>query len=919
MITITTQPRQKLGITQKNKLWRKENVDFLCSQANDFFSTEWVRIQKNYNLLNNIIDQNDFQKFCDPLKLDVGQGKDYVQAFNQQHNKINVLAGEESKMPWSFGVVAHSPEAANKINRLKERELKEYVSFQINKELELAQVRIQQEAQAAVQELAPEEQEEAYNKKLEELNQQEQELLNPDQIINKYRKFRLDEEIAMHKILINLRDKLKLRHLKNEGWIDALVGGLEFVRVAPINGIENVEVLNPLGAAYHKSPETEFIEDGDWFVYKQEMTLGDVIDLYGEKIPKADLEELETTLARVYGTDAKMYSKDGYSPSHWENISKAGRSFGINDVPHTGKYGQSNANYKDYLTIYTCYWRSQRKVGFLTWTDDQGEDQMDLVSEDFILPEETTKRTVKDEVNNISKSVIQWMNPETEIMYSLEWKWIPQIWEGTRIEDHIYVDIQPISWIPTSIERPYDIKLPVYGAPFSAKNAPITSIFDRGVPWQKLYLFVMAKWLKLIQQDRGVVHTFNTLMVDDQLGIDETLRYMFDMGIIPINPIANAEAAQILGNTMKMAEVVNLSNSQQLAHYTEILRFIEQQIGIAMGVPPEREARTSAGSNVTDNQQDLIQSAHITQPVLALHNLIWENVLQALLNLTKERIKNTNARSWRFVLSDEEIATIMIEPDNLDNLDLGIYVQQNEKSREVLRQLQMHAQALIQNDKINLSTFTAMLETEDLAEFKQEVRSMEQELAQREAQLQQQQLESQEKQQQKELDWREDEQAHQIEIEQMKSDTAITVANIKAESSQELPEEQEDLTPEYMKIAQKDKEIQTKDSTEHKKISTQKEIEDKKLKQKKEEVDKKISVEHKKLQVEREKIKADKEIKKKEVEQEKVLINKEASIMQQEHGLKVQEHKQKMQIDKQKGTAQIAKIKKPTPKSSSKK
>lgn len=869
-------------------------------------------------MLNNQLDQEDYQKFCDPLGLDIGQGKDYVQAFNQMHNKINVLAGEESKMPWSFGVVAYGAEAANEVTRRKEKEIKEFVSFQIQKELQLGQTKIQQQVQMSLQGLPPEEAEAQYQKQVEELTQQEKELLNPEQIINKYRKFRLNEEKLFHKLLIHNRDRLRLKHQKNEGWIDALVAGIEAVEVTKLNGIETVELLNPLGLAFHKSPESEFIEDGDWWVYKQEMSIGDIIDNYGDLMAKDDLEDLEENLkasfAGVYGLDAKSYSEDGYSPSHWEHINRTNKVFGTSNILHSGKYGQSMANYARYLPVYKCYWKSQREVGFLTYTDEYGEEQMDIVDELFDVPNHANKVTEKDPINNIVKVFYTWQD-ENNTPYSLEWKWIPQLWSGIRIRFNIYVDINPVAWHQVDINNPWNFRGPIFGAPFGAKNAPITSIFDRGVPWQKLYLQTMSKFIKLMSLDRGKIHTLNMLWMDKEIGTPLSLRYMMDMGFIPINPASNTEITQLLGNTMKMAEVIDMSNSQQIAQYINILNFLEQQIGISMGVPPEREARTSAGSNVTDNQQDLIQSAHITQPVLALHNLIWENVLNALLKLTKERVKTDRNKSFRFILSDEEIATLQVDPENVDLYDLGVYCAQNEKAREVLRTTQQLAQALLQNDKVNLSTLITMLETEDLADLKSQVKDMEQELAQREQMMQQQQIESQEKMQQAELANREDIQEHQIQIQAMKDETAITVAEISANSKlQSAESEPEDNTPEYLKIEQKEREIQNKSKTEDKKISQKKEEVDKKLKVEREKIKSNEKLADKKLQVDKEKVRADKELAKKEIEQNKILVQTEASLMKQEHGLKVQEHKQKMQIDAKKGAAQIAKIKKPTPK-----
>ena len=833
------------------------------------------------------------------------------------HNKINVLAGEESKMPWSFGVVAQGAEAANEITRRKEREIRDYVSFQLNKEMQLSQMQIQQQLQGLDPEQA--------KQKQQELEQQEQQILNPDQIINKYRKFRLNEEILFHKLLQKNRDRLKLRHLKSEAWIDALVAGIEAIEVTKLNGIENVEVLNPLGLAFHKSPESEFIEDGDWWVYKQEMSIGDIIDNYGDQMAQADLEDLEENLkasfAGVYGLDAKSYSEDGYSPSHWEHINRTNKVFGTSNILHSGKYGQSMANYARYLPVYRCYWKSQREVGFLTYQDEYGETQMDIVDELFEVPKHANKTTEKDTINGTVKTIYTWQD-ENDIPYSLEWKWIPQLWSGIRIRFNIYVDINPVNWHQVDLNNPWNFKGPIIGAVYSAKNAPIQSLFDRGVPWQKLYLNIMAKWLKLISLDRGKIHTLNMLWMDKDLGTPLTIRYMLDMGFIPTNPASNVELTQLLGNTMKMAEQIDLSNSDQIAKYTEILSWVEQQIGIAMGVPPEREARTSANSNVTDNQQDLIQSAHITQPILALHNIVWENVLNALLKLTKENAKTSNNKSFRFILSDEEIATLQVDPTNIDLYDLGVYVSQNEKAREVLKNTQMLAQSLLQNDKVNLSTLVKMFETEDLGDFKQQIVAMEQELAQREQALQESQQQHEKEMQEYTAQITEDAQEHEIQLQEMKDETAITVAQISADSKLQ-PEQPEDNSAEFAKIDQKEREIHIKKNTEREKLS-----------QKDRDTDNKLKVEREKIQVDKQKIKSDEKLKNKEIksdeklETKKIQADKElkkkevdvkTQLMKQEHNQKLshkeEAHSQKMQQGEEKHKVQISKIKKPTPKS----
>src|SRR5688500_4595538 len=96
--------KQRLTRSKKNKQWKMDNVKYLCSQAENFWNTEYQRMYGNYQFYHNILNQADFQKFCDPLNLDMGTGRDYVQAFNKAPSKINVLMGEEQDRPWRYQV-----------------------------------------------------------------------------------------------------------------------------------------------------------------------------------------------------------------------------------------------------------------------------------------------------------------------------------------------------------------------------------------------------------------------------------------------------------------------------------------------------------------------------------------------------------------------------------------------------------------------------------------------------------------------------------------------------------------------------------------------------------------------------------------------------------------------------------------------
>jgi hypothetical protein len=62
-------------------------------------------------------------------------------------------------------------------------------------------------------------------------------------------------------------------------------------------------------------------------------------------------------------------------------------------------------------------WRGRRKIGRLTYFDENGDEQKDFVPEDY----------------KINKDLGE----------SVEWLWINEAYEGTLITDDIYIKMQP--------------------------------------------------------------------------------------------------------------------------------------------------------------------------------------------------------------------------------------------------------------------------------------------------------------------------------------------------------------------------------------------------------------------------------------------------------------------------------------------
>ena len=252
----------RIKYTLKNKVWRTGKVDYLCDQVNTVSgSTDWNRMKRNYLLNNNIVDQAEFKQFCDPLNLSTNEGNDFVEVFNLTPNKINVLRGEELKRPWNYSVTTINPEATNEILRDKQRDFTKYLRNEFKKEMALIQQEIEQKVMAETEGLEPKEAEKQKEALLQKYSTEEAGILNPNQIEKKYKSYKSVKELKMTHLLKALTITEKIKHKKNQSFNNACIAGKEVVLIDIVNNETKLTILNPLGAAEHKSPEVEFYQN----------------------------------------------------------------------------------------------------------------------------------------------------------------------------------------------------------------------------------------------------------------------------------------------------------------------------------------------------------------------------------------------------------------------------------------------------------------------------------------------------------------------------------------------------------------------------------------------------------------------------------------------------------------------------------
>ena len=720
-------PRQRLSLKEKEKddyKWARDTADSLIavSYSSTGKRSDFDRMVSNYKLFNNELDQIDFERECEPMGLEVGQFQDEIQPYNKTYNKIQVLLRDEYSRPFNYKAVLVNADGIKSKLAHQDYLLRQFVSSQI---------------QSTIQNVLPN-----FDPQLIETSGQ---VMDPTEIRRYMNTTYLESrEILANKILRLFEKSLSIPELKNDAFKHALLSGYEHVYVGTNGDHPTIDVLNPLGVFYHKSAETKYVQDGLYAGYRTYMDTGTILDRFSQYLTEDEIEKIDSLHAGALNSLGKNFDYSDYynTNSDYDYVE--------------GSHGESR-NTGDWL-VQHVEWKSQKKVGFLTYIDEQGESQMELVSEEFEVPEWAVKQTVKEEYDK--KTIYYtWKNLQGS-PFALNWGWVPEVWTATRIGEDIYVMIGPKKNQFRSIDDPFTVKLGYHGVTYSAMNANPIALMDRMKPFQYLYFVVAHKLKKLIAQDKGRIFHFDTTMLDPKLGWEKTLYYLTQMNIDFYNPLQNADTPG-WSQRGKVTGSTDLSTGDHIMNYVNLLNSIDAQISDVAGVSRQREGQVGPTEAVTNAQANIQMSAVITEVYFHTHNKLWEKVLSSFVQVVQEVYKNKSLTK-QFVLDDMSIQTLEISPDTFLNTDLGVFVSNSPKEEAVFESLKSLSQALIQNDKAKFSDLIKTLKSSSIEELESHIIESERNAMEFQQQMQAQQSELQTKLQQEDQSFQLEFQAREL-------------------------------------------------------------------------------------------------------------------------------------------------------------
>ena len=803
-------PQQKLPLSKKDKQWKHDCVNYIIGEGNvvsgGMQKTHFGEIQTYYDLYNSIFDENDFKRITNPFKVADGFPAT-PQDFNIIRPKVDLLIGEETKRPLNFRVVRTSQEATSEL---------------MDKE---KQMLIQYMMSAITARMSPEEQQQ-FQEQL-----QSGEIMPPEEIGKYMRRDYKDvvENTAYH-ALVYLREKLGLDNEFIKGWKDGLIAGEEIYYVGVLNDEPYMERVNPQYFSYDMSPDLEFIEDASWCCRKMRLPVAEVYDRYYDKLEEKDLDKLNEMLTGRPSND--LGEKDPVDNFNHINMH-------IYDNPIFDQKTRHNIN------VWHCCWKSFKKIKYVTMLDDQGQAQIEIVDE-FYEPV-GTELAVEDD-------------------------WIVEVWEGYRAGSDLYFGIQPIEYQHVSIDDPNSQKLPYCGAVYSNTNSRPRSLVSILKPLQYMYIVLWYRLELALARDKGKVVNMDITQIPKSMGITPAkwMHYLSSVGVNFINPYE--EGWNIPGReggkpaTFNQLTALDLTMSNVIAEYIQLMDKIEQLAGTICGITEQRQGEISTSELVGNVERSVVQSSHITEPLFWVHNQCKRHVLNMLLNTAKGAWQQSGKKKLQYIFDNGERAFIDINPKfYCGNMD--VFVSDTSKDLENIQKLQQLIQPAMQNGA-SLLEAAEVLTNDNFNIIKQKLKDMQdrqdqiqqqQQQAEQQQAIQIQQMQNEAKEQQLML------QEAQMDLDRYKIDadnqTKIAVAEISAYRGTEDKDANMNGIPDPMEIA--------KNATEQRKIDQdayqkryearqKREIEDQKVKLAREQMKHESSLQKQKddAAMEREQLKA---------------------------------------------------------------
>lgn len=666
-------PMQTVPWNEKTQEWYRKNVRHYINKANFSFGTDGNQrkdLTKLYGVYNGKFPMEWFKHVTNPLSSKKKQHQNYpgkIRPLNILRTNIDLLLGEWPRRPFIYNV--------SNLGESGYSRFMEGMQQQANQTLTEHFLRAAlEEMQASGRQLTP-----------EEMEKLKADPPVPEQVKKTFQSSYKDNiAIKGQKYLKRCIREMEIKKRMHKMFKDWLIAGECYSYKSVENGQLVYNRISPICLDYDKTHSSEFIEDGEWVVYRDALVLSDVVDRFYMQLREQHVKELENNY-----TNFAHYA----NPTAFYNyLSKS-----YSDNPLGGNGGK--------IPVFHVQWKGRKKIGFLTYLDMETFQMVEeVVDENYVVDREAGEQ--------------------------VEWRWVNEVYEGWQIGDDIFCNLQPVEAQRNEMSNLSTCKLSYNGRKYSDTHAENTSVTEIGLPIQILYIITGYILEKTIAKSKGkiVMMDKKTIPTDGDWDEEKFFYYGDAMGYALLD-----RSQPGVDKSWNQYQVLDLSLFDKIKQLIEIQESLKQQWDDIIGISRQRKGQTSPSDGQGVNERAVFQSTVITDMIFLGFDELVQRELQGILDLSRYTI-NSGIRS---LYNDDEVGTTVLElmPEDFMFEELGVFVTDASEELRKLNDIKEYAQAMMQNGA-KISTIIEVVESDNLAELKQTIRKIEAIEAEMEAAMQ---------------------------------------------------------------------------------------------------------------------------------------------------------------------------------------
>lgn len=597
-----------------------------------------------YEAYNNRLPDTYFQYVTNPLnsaKREYTNWPARLRPYSIIRPNIDLIEGEYERRPLSWTVKVHNQDA---VNFMEEQQYQEILT------------QLQQQFINTL------------NSQGFDTGMEDQEIEPPAKIKAKYASNYKDQRALMGEAALDIIfDEQHLIEKFKRLFHDWMIAGEVYTYKGITGGRMRYEVVSPLDIDYDKSPDVEYLEDGQWATRRMYLTPADINDKFYKELTEDDIDLIED-----------------------ENGHLVLRAIGTG-MQHTIRDDRDLRRSK--VVVYHVVWKYMVKMGILTYTNELGELEQIEVPEVY--------------------------KPDKERGESVEWFWVNQVWEGYRISNNIYFGIQPIPNQRNVVNNQSECKLPYNGKRFSDRHSQNVSPVELGLPYETLHRILHFNLEKTIAKSKGKIVVIPQGNIPKTDGWDEEKFFYWAeaTGFALIN--TNQPGAD---KSFNQYSTLDLGLYEHITSLIDLMEYVKREWDELLGITRQRKGNVQASDTVRGTQAAIAQSAVISEKVFSRFEDFVESELRGLLDVSK--LAWIDGFSALHQGDDMRTAILQIDPAQYTEANFGVYISRSARDIQDLEMVRQQVQAFAQNGSTP-STIVDVIQAKSLAKLRTLLREAE--------------------------------------------------------------------------------------------------------------------------------------------------------------------------------------------------